>query len=43
MGKTHIQVRTEDKDKLIEIKKRAGYASIEVVIKKLIEKYGDRI
>ena len=40
---THVQVKISDKDKLIEIRKRTGYASIEVVINKLIAKYGDKL
>ena len=39
---THIQVNTEDKEKLEKIKADGGYASIRVVLSKLLAKYGDK-
>ena len=39
---THIQVNVEDKDKLLNIRNQNGYASIAVVISKLIERHGDK-
>lgn len=40
--KTHIQVKIAAKEKLVEIKERGGYASIEIVVDKLLAKHGDK-
>jgi hypothetical protein len=40
--KTHIVVKVEAKDKLLAIKDKEGYASIEIVIDKLLLKLGDK-
>jgi len=39
---THIQVKITAKDKLIAIRDKEGYASIEVVVDKLIAKLGSK-
>lgn len=40
--KTHVQIKESDKEKLINIKKKLGYASIEIVVNKMITKCGDK-
>ncbi len=40
--KTHIQVKIVAKDKLIAIKEKNGFASIEVVVDKLLAKHGSK-
>jgi hypothetical protein len=39
---THIQVNVKDKEKLEELRDQGGYASIRVVLNKLLKKCGGR-
>jgi len=39
---THIEVKITSKDELIAIRDREGYASVAVVVEKLIKKLGDK-
>lgn len=40
--KTHIQVKRTAKEQLEAIRDREGYASIEIVVDKLLAKLGDK-
>lgn len=40
--KTHVQVKVSAKNKLQEIRDREGYASIEIVVDKLLKKIGNK-
>ena len=40
--KTHIEVNRADKERLEAIKKKSGYASIRVVVNKLLAKHGNK-
>ena len=38
-----VQLFEDDRDKLIELKRKMGAASIAVVVKKLIAQFGDKL
>lgn len=40
--KTHIQVKIVAKEKLEAIRDKEGYASIEIVVDKLLDKHGEK-